>query len=95
MPFSIPLSLSQIGGVPTALQLHLALSHTPLGVDDRGYVKVLVNNTLVRSFEFRPEGNARRLLDSDRRRSDSRIQRPAVVPTYFYKHRHARARIRA
>lgn len=86
LPFLIPLQFGHIGGMPDDLQLHLALTHTPVLPEERAFVKVMMNGTLVRSFEFRGDGGeevydvpiGRELLLAS---NDLRI-----VPTYFYRH---------
>jgi Bacterial cellulose synthase subunit len=86
LPFLIPLQFGRIGGMPENLQLHLALTHTPVLPEERAFVKVMMNGTLVRSFEFRGDGGqetydvpiGRELLLAS---NDLRI-----VPTYFYRH---------
>lgn len=85
MPFMIPLAVSQIGGLPSNLRLHIALTHTPLVPEDRAYLKVMMNSTLVRSFEFRQEGGEEDFdvpLDDDVLRSTNDLR---IIPTYFNK----------
>ncbi|MGH7706887.1 MAG: cellulose biosynthesis cyclic di-GMP-binding regulatory protein BcsB [Vulcanimicrobiaceae bacterium] len=52
LAFEVPLDAGFIGGIPSNLELHLALTHTPLVGSTTGLVKVLVNGTLVAAREL-------------------------------------------
>jgi hypothetical protein len=85
MPFTTPLQFGRLGGMPQDLELHVALTHTPVLPEERAFVKVTMNGTLVRSFEFRPEGGEESYdvpIGQDLLRSSNDLR---VVPTYFYK----------
>ncbi|MFN2527908.1 MAG: cellulose biosynthesis cyclic di-GMP-binding regulatory protein BcsB [Candidatus Baltobacteraceae bacterium] len=85
LPFLIPLDLSQLGGLPSNLRLHVALTHTPLVPEDRAFLKVVMNNTLVRSFEFRRDGGEEDFdvpLADDVLRSTNDLR---IVPSFFNK----------
>jgi hypothetical protein len=86
LPFSIPLQFARVGGMPDDLHLHLALTHTPVLPEERAYVKVMVNGTLVRSFEFRGDGGQETYdvpIGPDVLRGSNDVR---IVPTYFYRH---------
>lgn len=85
LPFLIPLGLNQLGGTPSNLQLHVSLTHTPLLPEDRGLIKILMNNTLVRSFEFRSDGGQEDFdvpLGDDVLRASNDLR---IVPSFFSK----------
>lgn len=84
LEFVVPFGLSAFGGTPESLKLDIALNHTPLAGTDRAYVKVLVNRTLVGSYELGRKGGEERFsvpinLSLIGASNDLRI-----VPTYFY-----------
>jgi hypothetical protein len=54
--FSVPLDMSSLGGVPQNLTLHLNMTHTPLSSDDRAFVNVIVNDTLIKSYDLHSAG---------------------------------------
>jgi Bacterial cellulose synthase subunit len=86
LPFLIPLQFARVGGMPDDLHLHLALTHTPVLPEERAFVKVLVNGTLVRSFEFRGDGGQETYdvpIGPDVLRGSNDVR---IVPTYFYRH---------
>ncbi|GAC1387844.1 MAG: hypothetical protein NVSMB31_00820 [Vulcanimicrobiaceae bacterium] len=85
MPFAVPLALNQIGGLPSNLHLHVALTHTALVPEDRASVKVMVNNTLEHSYGLRPEGGEEDFdvpINDDVLRSSNDVK---IVPSYYSK----------
>jgi hypothetical protein len=86
LPFAVPLAFGRLGGMPADFALHLNVTHTPVVPEERAYVKVMVNGTLVRSFEFRPDGGEERYdvpVSPDLLRASNDVR---IVPTYFYQH---------
>jgi hypothetical protein len=86
LPFMIPLQFGRLGGMPDDLHLHLALTHTPVVAEERAYVKVMMNGTLVRSFELTPDGVEETYdvpIDRELLLASNDLR---VVPTYFYRH---------
>ncbi len=70
--------------MPRHLRLHVDLTHTPLHAADRAYVQVLVNNTLIGSYDMSGKNNVERFdvpLDVDAVSSSNVVR---VVPTFFY-----------
>ncbi|MDP9016687.1 MAG: cellulose biosynthesis cyclic di-GMP-binding regulatory protein BcsB, partial [Candidatus Eremiobacteraeota bacterium] len=85
MPFQVPLALNEIGGLPSNLHLHVALTHTALVPEDRASVKIMVNNTLEHSFGVRPEGGEEDFdvpINDDVLRSSNDVK---IVPSYYSK----------
>jgi hypothetical protein len=84
MPFDIPLTYGAFGGVPKHLRLHVDLTHTPIRPADRAFVQVLVNNTLIGTYDMTGQNNVERFdvpLDVDAVSSSNVVR---VVPTFFY-----------
>ncbi len=84
MPFDIPLTYGAFGGVPEHLRLHVDLTHTPIRQADRAFVQVLVNNTLIGSYDMTGKNSIERFdvpLDVDAVSSSNVVR---VVPTFFY-----------
>jgi hypothetical protein len=84
MPFDIPLTYGAFGGVPQHLRLHVDLTHTPIRPADRAFVQVLVNNTLIGSYDMSGKNSVERFdvpLDVDAVSSSNVVR---VVPTFFY-----------
>jgi len=70
--------------VPEHLRLHVDLTHTPIRPADRAYVQVLVNNTLIGSYDMNGKNNDEQFdvpLDVDALSSANVV---SVVPTFFY-----------
>ncbi|GAC1407684.1 MAG: hypothetical protein NVSMB6_05730 [Burkholderiaceae bacterium] len=83
LPFMIPLGLSTIGGTPSNLRLHVAMTHTPLVADDRAFLKLFVNNTLTNSFVLQPRGGEEDFeipIDAELIRSSNDLR---IVPAFF------------
>jgi hypothetical protein len=84
LPFDIPMTYGAFGGVPEHLRLHVDLVHTPIRTADRAFVQVLVNNTLIGSYDMTGKGNVERFdvpLDVDALSSSTIVR---VVPTFYY-----------
>ncbi len=84
LPFDIPVTYGAFGGVPQHLRIHVDLAHTPIHAADRAYVQVLVNNTLIGSYDMTGKYNVEQFdvpLDVDAVSSSNVVR---VVPTFFY-----------
>lgn len=84
MPFDIPVTYGAFGGIPHHLRIHVDLAHTPIRPADRAYVQVLVNNTLLGSYDMTGKNNREQFdvpLDVDAVSSSNVIR---VAPTFFY-----------
>jgi hypothetical protein len=84
MPFDIPLTYGAFGGVPEHLRIHVDLTHTPIRPADRAYVQILVNNTLLGSYDMTGKNSVEQFdvpLDVDAVSSSNVVR---VVPTFFY-----------
>jgi hypothetical protein len=84
MPFDIPLTYGAFGGVPEHLRIHVDLTHTPIRPADRAFVQILVNNTLIGSYDMTGKNSVERFdvpLDVDAVSSSNVVR---VVPTFFY-----------
>jgi hypothetical protein len=84
LPFDIPFTYGAFGGVPQHLRIHVDLTHTPIHSADRAYVQVLVNNTLIGSYDMTGKNNVESFdvpLDVDAVSSSNVVR---VVPTFFY-----------
>jgi hypothetical protein len=84
MPFDIPLTYGAFGGVPEHLRIHVDLTHTPIHAADRAFVQILVNNTLLGSYDMTGKNSVEQFdvpLDVDAVSSSNVVR---VVPTFFY-----------
>ncbi len=84
LPFDIPVTYGAFGGIPQHLRIHVDLVHTPIRAADRAYVQVLVNNTLLGSYDMTGANSTEQFdvpLDVDAVSSSNVIR---VVPTFFY-----------
>jgi hypothetical protein len=84
LPFDIPVTYGAFGGIPQHLRIHVDLTHTPIRPADRAFVQVLVNNTLLGSYDMTGKNNTEQFdvpLDVDAVSSSNVIR---VAPTFFY-----------
>jgi len=84
LPFDIPVTYGAFGGIPQHLRIHVDLTHTPIHPADRAYVQVLVNNTLLGSYDMTGKNNTEQFdvpLDVDAVSSSNVIR---VAPTFFF-----------
>ena len=77
LPFDIPLTYGAFGGVPKHLRLHVDLNHTPIHQADRAFVQVLVNNTLIGSYDMSGKKQCRAIRRSARCRRRELVKRRA------------------
>jgi hypothetical protein len=49
LSYTIPFSISQIGGMPDTIHLRLKFTHTPLHQSDRPELRIYLNNVLIKS----------------------------------------------
>jgi len=82
LPVSISLSLGQLGGTPSNLQLHVDVTHTPLAARDRGQLRVYVNGSLADAFDLSNRGGEEHFDASIEPRLIESVNNIRIVPTY-------------
>lgn len=86
MPVTVPLSLGQLGGVPTGATLHLDMTHTSLAGNDRGELRLYLNGTLVNGFNLSRAGGLEHFdIPIDPRFFES-VNTLHITPTFYSEH---------